>query len=77
MNNYWILINVNPEIIQYLISGYSYNDITENTLKRHITNIYNKLGVDNKIQLMNLLKEFNLIPEQKADKTVFLLRKPT
>lgn len=70
------------EIIQNIIAGCPNNeitknlDITENTLKKHIFNIYNKLGVDNKIQLMNLLKDFNFIPEQKADKTVFLLRKP-
>ena len=70
------------EIIQDIIAGYTNIEIaknleiTENTIKRHITTIYNKLGIDNKIQLMNLLKDFNLIPEQKAEKTVFLLRKP-
>jgi DNA-binding NarL/FixJ family response regulator len=36
--------------------------ISENTVKRHITNIYNKLHVRNKIDMMNLLKEL-YVPE--------------
>ncbi|MBN2771423.1 MAG: helix-turn-helix transcriptional regulator [Spirochaetes bacterium] len=30
-------------------------DISENTLKTHVTNAYNKLGINNKIEMMNLL----------------------
>ncbi len=70
------------EIIENVIMGCSNLEIsgkikvTENTLKRHITNIYNKLGVDNKMQLLSLLKDFNLLPDQKAEKTLILLKKP-
>jgi DNA-binding NarL/FixJ family response regulator len=30
-------------------------DISENTVKSHITNFYNKLGINNKIELMNAI----------------------
>ena len=68
------------DIIQHLISGDSNKEIahtlgiTENTIKRHIANIYNKLNIDNKIDLINLLKDFDIIPEQPAEKTVLLLK---
>jgi diguanylate cyclase len=57
-------------IIQFLIEGDKNTNIaellgiTENTLKRHVTNIYNKLRIRNKVGLINLLKEFDLVPEQ-------------
>ncbi len=64
------------EIVQLLISGMPNKEIAENlqvaetTLKRHITNIYNKLAVGNKVELINLLKDFNIIPEKSASRTV-------
>ncbi|MBN1799567.1 MAG: PAS domain-containing protein [Spirochaetales bacterium] len=67
------------EIVQLLSEGYTNREtaeavgVTENTLKRHITNIYNKLKVGNKVELMNRLKEFNLIPAQTAERTVLLM----
>ncbi len=67
------------EIIQHIIMATPNKDIavmldiTENTLKRHVTNIYNKLNINNKVELINLLKDFNIIPEKKAERTVLLI----
>jgi PAS domain S-box-containing protein len=64
-------------IIQSVIAGKTNHHIseemgiTERTVKSHITNIFNKLVVDNRVQLIILLKEFNLIPGKKADKILF------
>jgi DNA-binding CsgD family transcriptional regulator len=64
-------------VIQSVLSGKTNHEIaddlsiTERTVKAHLTNIFNKLGVDNKMQLVMLLKEFNLIPEKQADKVLF------
>jgi DNA-binding CsgD family transcriptional regulator len=66
------------QILQQLIAGLTYNEmttllhITRNTLKRHIANIYIKLGVNNRVELFNLLREYNLIPADKADRTILL-----
>jgi DNA-binding CsgD family transcriptional regulator len=64
-------------VIQSIIQGKTNRQIADDltisakTVKSHITHIFNKLGVDNKVQLIILLKEFHLIPEQKADKLLF------
>lgn len=69
------------EIIQFIIQGKSNREIasllgvTARTIKGHITYIYHKLRVSNKIELFNLLKNFNLIPEQPAEKTLLLLKR--
>ena len=69
------------EIIRMIINGKLNKEIAqsigvaESTLKGHITNVYNKLGVTNKIELLNLLKKFNLIPEQPSDKSLLLLKR--
>jgi len=69
------------EIIQELAEGYANKNIadhlgiSENTLKRHIANIYAKLGIKNKVELYTLLNNFNLIPNYKAEKTVLVLNK--
>ena len=66
------------EVIQNIVNGLASKEIaekmniTERTIKMHLTNIYNKLGVDNKVQMMAFLKDFNLLPEQEAEKTVIL-----
>ena len=66
------------EIVQLIISGMQNKDIAkkldiaETTLKRHITNIYNKLSVNNKVELINLLKDFNIIPEKDAERRVVI-----
>jgi DNA-binding NarL/FixJ family response regulator len=43
-------------------------DITERTVKSHITNIFNKLVIDNRVQLIILLQEYDILPEQQADR---------
>ncbi len=69
------------EIIRMIINGITNKEIaktigvTESTLKGHIRNIYNKLGVANKMQLLNLLKKFNLLPEQPSEKNLLLLKR--
>jgi DNA-binding CsgD family transcriptional regulator len=66
------------EIIQRIIDGRANAEIaaglsiSENTLKRHISNIYNKMGVNNKIELFRLMKEFNLMPLYTAGKTLLV-----
>ena len=51
------------DILKLLISGYSNKEICEqivianNTLKKHVLNIYRKLGVKNRIQLFRMIKE--------------------
>jgi DNA-binding CsgD family transcriptional regulator len=63
-------------VIQLAINGKTNHEIadelniSERTVKTHLTHIFNKLGVDNKIQLMMLLKEFNLIPEISSEMTL-------
>jgi DNA-binding CsgD family transcriptional regulator len=65
-------------VIQQIIAGKTNQEIseelfiTESTVKSHITNIFNKLGIDNRVQLMMLLKDFKLIPDQPADKILFI-----
>ncbi len=53
------------EILKYLIKGYSIEQIcaeaciAQGTVKSHTHNIYQKLDVTNKIQLLTRLREFN------------------
>ena len=73
------ITNRQAEIIRHILQGKSNKEIaklvgvSERTIKGHITSIYHKLCVRNKMELFNLLKEFNLIPEQHADKSVLAL----
>jgi DNA-binding CsgD family transcriptional regulator len=66
--SYYRLTGKESEIIQGILNGHTNAEmaghlgISENTVKRHITNIYNKLHVRNKIDMMNLLKEL-YVPE--------------
>ncbi|WP_242985455.1 response regulator transcription factor [Vallitalea okinawensis] len=49
------------EVVLLLINGYSYNDIADgltisiSTVKTHVRNIYRKLSINNKIELINLI----------------------
>lgn len=51
------------EIVHFLLEGKENSDICDelmislNTLKKHILNIYRKLGINNRIQMFKLLKE--------------------
>ncbi|MFN8256403.1 MAG: helix-turn-helix transcriptional regulator [Bacteroidales bacterium] len=65
-------------VVQSIIAGKTNHEIahelkiSERTVKSHITHIFNKLNIDNRIQLMMLLKDFNLLPEHSADKILFI-----
>ena len=71
------ITNQEARVIQSVINGNTNINIanelniTERTVKTHLTRIFNKLGVDNKVQLIMLLKDYNLIPEKQSDKTLF------
>lgn len=51
------------EILKMLFEGYENDEIskmlviTVNTLKKHILNIYKKMGINNRVQIFKLLKE--------------------
>jgi len=65
-------------IIQAVIAGRTNHaianelGITERTVKSHMTHILNKLVINNRVQLLIKLKDFNLIPEGQTDKILFL-----
>lgn len=54
------------EIISLLINGYSYNRISDElvislpTVKTHVQNIYKKFGINNKIELINIIVQKNI-----------------
>ncbi len=56
------------ETIHYLLQGVSNRriaqcmGISERTVKAHIKHIYEKLKITTRIQLLNILKEFNIVP---------------
>ena len=53
------------EIIELLINGFTYKEIgvklfiSERTVNNHITNIYQKCGIGNKIELIKLISKYN------------------
>ena len=55
------------EIVKYIIDGDTNNEIAKklyiqtNTIKKHIYNIYNKLGVSSRTQLLQLISNKNLL----------------
>ncbi len=54
------------EIIVLTVAGSTYKEvsvklgISDRTVERHLTNIYNKLGINNKIELYRTLEEFKI-----------------
>jgi PAS domain S-box-containing protein len=56
------------EVIHHIISGKTNKDIAnslnikERTVKTHITHIYNKLGVSNKMQMLNIIDGYDFLP---------------
>jgi DNA-binding CsgD family transcriptional regulator len=67
------------EVLQYLVNGFSNREIAEMmyiaeaTVKSHVAHIFDKLGVDNRVRVILLLKEFGLISGQTSDKEVVIL----
>ena len=76
------LTNREMEIINNIALGFSNKEIAavmniaENTLKRHITNFYNKMGINYKVQLMHCLKEYKILPEVHSSERPLLLETP-
>jgi DNA-binding CsgD family transcriptional regulator len=75
MREYFKISEREAGVVQLVITGKTNIEIadelyiTERTVKTHLTNIFNKMGIDNKIQLIILLKDFNLIPAKQAEET--------
>jgi DNA-binding CsgD family transcriptional regulator len=52
------------EIIEYLVKGYNHKDISkylhisQRTVERHVYNIYKKCEINTKIDLVNLIREY-------------------
>jgi DNA-binding CsgD family transcriptional regulator len=69
------------EIIEHLITGETNAEISkscsisENTIKRHITNIYNKLSVRSRVELLYMLKDHILVSKHIKDRTFMLVDK--
>lgn len=66
------------EIVQEIIQGHKTSQIarrlfiSERTVKTHITHIFTKLGVENRLQLHALLKEANVVSTHRADRKLLL-----
>ncbi len=66
--NYFKLTAREMEIILHTISGMTNNeiaavlDITKRTVETHQNNIYNKLAISNKIELLNITGDFGIKP---------------
>ncbi len=67
---YFKITNRELEIIELIITGLTYKNvaeklkIAERTVETHLTNIYNKIGIDNKIELIRIAGDFNIIPNE-------------
>lgn len=76
MREYFKFSQREVEVVQLVLSGTKNSEIAEKlhisirTVKTHLFHIFNKTGIDNKIQLIMLLKDFNLIPEHQAEKVM-------
>ena len=65
--NTYDLTDRQMELIELRLSGLSNIEISEklkisdNTVESHFTSIYNKLAINNKIELFNIAKKYNMI----------------
>ncbi len=68
LKTFYKITDKEAEIIQHVANGVINKDIAEKigiaerTVKAHISNIYSKFGVENRSQLLGILKDFNLLP---------------
>jgi PAS domain S-box-containing protein len=64
--DYFKISNREMDVIELIIFGCTYRDvasklnITEKTVESHLAHIYNKLGINNKIELIRVASEFNI-----------------
>jgi len=64
--DYFRVTNREFEIIELIVTGLTYKDISyklsisERTVERHLTNIYSKLEIKNKIELFKIASDFNI-----------------
>jgi len=76
LKSYYKITDREAEVIELLIYGYTNLKIaealkiSERTVKAHVSHVFDKFGVDNKVQLINFLKDYHLIPEKDAEKTI-------
>jgi DNA-binding CsgD family transcriptional regulator len=67
------------EVVENIIEGKTNQEIaellsiSEKTVKTHVTHIFNKTGVENRIQLFNILRENHFISQHSSDKDIILL----
>ena len=78
LKSYYKITDREVEVIQYVIYGLTNKEIavkigsTEATVKVHFNHIFDKTRVDNIVQLINFLNDFNLIPDQNTEKIIIL-----
>jgi DNA-binding CsgD family transcriptional regulator len=64
------------QITEEIINGNSNKDISnklnisERTVKTHITHIYRKLNIKNKVQLLRILRKYNMVPQKASGRDV-------
>ncbi|TFG62150.1 MAG: LuxR family transcriptional regulator, partial [Spirochaetales bacterium] len=62
------------EVVRHIAEGYSNREmaealhISEKTIKTHITNIFKILKVKNKIQLLDICKDYTLLAQNQSEK---------
>lgn len=67
------ITNREAEVIRHIVAGLSNQDIawqlqiTERTVKAHVTSIFNKMVVDNRVQLIVQLRKYRILPDFQAD----------
>jgi PAS domain S-box-containing protein len=67
------------EVLQCLVNGFTNQEIaealliSERTVKNHVTHIFDKLGVDNRVQVIMCLKEYEILSSQPSEKEVLIL----